>query len=138
MMTLLEKAQQINDLRTIEASIAAEKREASAKLETAESEMLEMLHDQGMTNFKCVEGTFFISHRTSVKTPKTPEQREAFFSYLRAQGLFDSLISVNSQSLSKLYKEGLEEAKKQGQKDFNLPGITEVSFSEILCVSKAT
>lgn len=70
-------------------------------------------------------GTLYVQEKFSVKTPKLPEQKEAFFNYLRAIGEFDALISVNSQTLNAWYRSKMEEAALKGQ-EFVADGITEV------------
>lgn len=67
-------------------------------------------------------GTVYIQQNMSVKTPKLPEDKEAFYAYLKSIGEFDSMISVNSQTLNSWYK-----AKLEAGVDPNIPGLREVS-----------
>ena len=48
---------------------------------------------------------------------------DQFFAYLKDRGLFDSVITVNSQTLNKLYRTELEAAFGRGEIDFQFPGI---------------
>ncbi len=67
--------------------------------------------------------TFYMHTESSVQTPKTTEDKEKLFMWLEEQGLFYEFASVNSQSLNKLYREKAEEAAKNGNLDFRIPGI---------------
>jgi hypothetical protein len=65
-------------------------------------------------------GTLYFSNRMSVTMPKNPEDREAFFNYLKEKGAFDGLITVNSMTLNSFYK---QEAEIANSPDFKIPGI---------------
>lgn len=73
--------------------------------------------------------TFYTHTESSVQTPKTTEEKEKFFMWLEAEGIFYEFASVNSQSLNKLYRDKAElaakEATERGVLDFvfRIPGI---------------
>lgn len=81
-------------------------------------------------------GSFGISRRFTYKTPKTPEEREAFFGYLKSQGTFDDLITVNSQTLNAYAKRELETAQEEGRSDFEIPGLGEPTLFERITIRK--
>jgi hypothetical protein len=113
-------------LQEAEASIA--KKLISDELELQEKTILDILVRENMTAYKgpAGTGTVIVSSRTSVKTPKTPEEKELFFSWLKQEGLFDNMISVNSMTLNKLYKELFQKAQEAEDIDFidrGIPGI---------------
>ena len=66
---------------------------------------------------------FFKENRSTVQTPKTPEDKEQLFQFLRDKGIFLEIASVNSQTLNSLYKNLSEDAAKEGNLDFRLPGV---------------
>lgn len=123
-------------LRIEEARVSKEKSTVLSDLEMAENAVLEALVENGMTNYRGPAGMVSLSQRTSVKTPKTQEDREAFFFYLKEKGLYDDMISVNSQTLNSFYKAGLEEAREKGLTDFIIPGIGEVTIKASLSFRK--
>jgi hypothetical protein len=127
----------IRELRETESKVNEMKKEVSSLLEIEEGKMLSMLEQSGLPNFKCDFGSVGVTHRLSVKTPKTPEDRAAFFSFLKQLGLFDSMITVNSQTLNSFYKDQFEQAKAQGKDDFKIPGINEETMTAILSFRKA-
>ena len=90
-----------------------------------------MLEAVGLDRFDSDEFTALVQEKKSVRVPKEPEARDAFFDYLKAIGAFDDMITVNSRSLNAWYKE--QEANSEAL-EFRVPGIepptvyTEVSL----------
>lgn len=124
-----ELLERIAELRDRETEAADVKKKITAELEATETRLVEQLLENNLTSYRCPAGLASLSFRTSVKTPKTPEQKKAFFDYLKSIGRYDELVSVNSQSLNSFYKEQLELAKEEGKEDVEIPGLTEVSIN---------
>lgn len=122
----------IKELRLKEAQIGQEKKLITNQLEIEEGKMIDMLETSGLSSYKGPEGQAIISARTSVKIPRTQEDREAFFNYLKELGLYDTMIGVNSQTLNSFYKSQFEEAKERGDVDFEIPGLKEVELRKTL------
>lgn len=129
-------AEEIADLRAKEAEAALVKKEITGRLEDAEKKMIETLLANEMTSYRSPSGLCSLSFRTSVKTPKTLEDKTALFEYLKQKGLYDTMVSVNSQTLNSFYKSELEAAKERGDDNFNVPGVTEISVQQILSFRK--
>lgn len=125
-------AAKIDELRRKEAEAKLIVKGISEELEKAEHTMIEVLSDNGMTSYKSPVGTCSISFRTSVKVPKTDTDRQAFFQYLRDKGVYDSMITVNSQTINSFYKAELELAKEAGDDSFSIPGLSEVTLNQVL------
>lgn len=125
-------AKTIDDLRRKETEMKQAKEAVSNELEAREQEMIKILTDNEMKGYRAKVGLLSLAFRTSVRTPKTPEDRAAFFEYLKAQGLYDQMISVNSQTLNSFYKSKLDEAVNRGEEDFAIPGLKEVTISPTL------
>lgn len=89
-------------------------------------------------------GTYFLQSKFSVKVPKTEQEREDFFAYLQAKGIFESMITVNSQTLNAWYKQEMEalasraEAGEDVDPDFKIPGIEEPKDYFTLAFRKET
>lgn len=121
----------------------AEEKKALYKLETdkldsLEKNLLNTLKAMGRNNYPSKVGTFSISHRMSVKLPATPEERKAFFAYLQERGLYDSMVSVNSNTLNAFYKKEFEIANEEGRGlDFAIPGVGEPTLNEIMAFKAA-
>lgn len=125
-------AAKIADLRLKEAELSDQKKRVSQELALEEGLAMEWLSEQCLTSYRSKVGTISIGYRSSVKTPKLPADREAFFNYLKERGLFDNMITVNSQTLNAFYKKELEAATDRGDPDYAIPGIGEVTIDQIL------
>lgn len=92
-------------------------------LDGLESRLMGILEELGKTSYDSSVGRFGISHRSSIRVPQG-EDRERFFDYLRNIGEFESLITVNSQTLNGWYKDKLAAAQEAGTlMDFEVPGV---------------
>lgn len=117
------------------------KREAQLEREKAAlSEMVESikrtLEAGGLESFISRSCTVSVQQKTSVKVPKSPEQREAFFGYLKEAGAFDDLITVNSQTLNSWYNAEKETHDKENPEPFAVPGLDDVSEYTTLSIRK--
>ena len=106
------------------------------KLSELEAKVLNILDSNNMDNFRTERALVSVTHRFSVKTPKTPEAREQFFEYLKSKNLFDDMITVNSQTLTSFYRTEQENALDRGEVDFKMPGIEDATMVKTLSVRK--
>ena len=109
--TFKEQMEKIVNLRTKEAEAHAAKKLISEELENEETIMLNMLVAEGLNQFRGPLGLVSLSFKTSVKTPKTDEDKAAFYEHLKSEELYDDMISVNSMTLNSYYKSKLAEAE---------------------------
>jgi hypothetical protein len=132
----------VKDLEALGAQIKAQRevvdekkqdlKAASQVLDGLEGTLLGILEQLGKTSYDAAVGRFGISHRSSVRVPQG-EDRERFFGYLRGAGEFESLITVNSQTLNGWYKQKFEAAKEAGEMmDFSIPGLDAPTITPIL------
>ncbi len=138
-LTLAEMNNKIADLRALsvkEKDLKDALKEVNAVQAEIEAQLIEALMDNQLKNYRAPEGLVSLVQKTSVKTPKTPEAREAFFGWLRERGLYDQLISVNSMTLNALYKEEFEAAALRGDMDFKVPGLEEVTITPSISFRK--
>lgn len=102
-----------------------------------EKKILECLEQMGRTSYKGKVGTVSITHRTSFRLPASPEEKEAYFNYLRDKGMYDSMISVNSQKHNSFCKAEMEIAEAEGRGlDFKIPGVLEPTINKTLSFRK--
>lgn len=133
---LNQKAERIKKLRDQETEASNAKKIVTQELELAEREFMETLKADGLDNFRSKVGLLSISHRKSVKTPKTDQDKAALYAYLKELGMYDRMISVNSQTLNSFYNDQFEQAKERGETDFEIPGLNEVTITETLSFKK--
>lgn len=116
------------DLRSKEDQASQAKKVITQELEATELRLLELLEQSGLKDFSCGSGKIYLSFRSSVKIPRTPEEIAALAEYLRAQGKYDMVFKPNSASLNSCWKEEFELAKERGELDFNMPGVAGVTL----------
>lgn len=133
----------IGEAYALEAEIEAYERDVlkpkKAKLDLMEGQILQTLADNELTSFKSSHGTVVRSTRYSVRTPKTIEEKTAFFEWLnksKGREVYWTYVSVNSQSLNSFYKAEMEAAKEAADFDFKIPGIGEPEATPVLSKRK--
>lgn len=102
-------------------------------LDELENEIVAVLEELGLKSFKSTSGTIETRVRQSVKVPQG-DGRQEFFNYLKDRGLFDSLITVNSQTLNAWYKQEAEIAVEE-KRMLVVPGL-EMPTSTVSVVLK--
>lgn len=124
--------QVVAEFREIEEEyqeIDAKKKEAYKRREEAKQKVLDTMQKAGKSKYY-VEGlgTVYEINKYLVQTPKTLEDKEKFFAYLKENYgdtfLMDKL-GVHSATLNKIYNEALNEAKENGEdiSTFHIPGL---------------
>jgi len=128
----------VDSVFTLRAEYEAEKSrlsELNGELELKKQKVAAFLKEFGKTKHLGRLGSVSVSSRLSVRTPKTPDEKEAFKEYLEEKGALD-LLSINSRTLQSLYKEEMEAALEEGNIDFSMPGVGEPTFTETLTMRK--
>jgi hypothetical protein len=94
------------------------KKEAYAVMKAQEEKVISMLERTGKKKYVSDSGTATRVDELSVKTPKTPEEKRAFFNWIRnnlGDQAHDIYMTVNSRTLNTLYKEQSEIAAAKGE-----------------------
>lgn len=116
-------------------------KEDEENLKKVEAKIIEFLNEYGKSSWKTDRGTLTRVERWSVTTPKSPEDKQAFFEYLKERGVYDDMISVNSRTLQAFYREEQEQAVRSGkvatELDFKIPGIDEPKMVQTLSRRRA-
>lgn len=99
----------------------------NAALEVMQNEVKAILEASDLDRFDAGLGSVSVVSKSSVKVPKTEEDRDAFFAYLKDQGIFDSMITVNSRTINSWYNKEKEAAVLRGDFSFEVPGLKDVS-----------
>lgn len=80
-------------------------------------------------------GTAYVINKHSVKTPKTVEEKELLFDYIKTEHGEDVLkdyLSINSARLNSFFNEQAELAAERGDADFQLPGVGAATVNQSL------
>lgn len=96
---------------------------AYAEFQNASMKAANMLANLELDKFHTPSGTFSYTYQESYRVPKSPEAREKFFNFLREKGVYDEMVSVNSQTLNSFAKTEEKNALDEGIFDFQIPGI---------------
>lgn len=100
------------------------------------AEIMALLTESKKTSWQTPIGNFILSNRFTVPTPKDPEQKQAFFSYLKQKGIFEDLVSVHSQTLNAWYRQELDAALDKGDVNFKVPGLEDPKYVQTLSIRK--
>lgn len=143
-MEIRELQTKIKELKETRDNYDAKKlelQEIDSKCSALEADILQHFEENNMTSFR-VDGVALISvsEKMSVKTPKTPEEKTAFFNWLKETKGEEVLLhyqTVNSQSLNSFYKQEWESMDDDKKLTFNIPGLEAPTSVKKLSVRKA-
>lgn len=93
------------------------------ELEPIKQQLLAFMDEFEKTSYKSKFGTIIKAQKLSVKTPKDPDSKAAFFTWLDSKGIKDQILTINSKTLNSLYEAEFESAKQAGAEEFSIPGI---------------
>lgn len=103
-----------NDLEEVKRTVVKPQQE---KVDELEARILQTLIDHDMTSYKSKHGTVIKSLRYSVKTPKSIEEKTAFFEWLnktKGREVYWNYVTINSQSLNAFIKQKWRRQKRRG------------------------
>ena len=105
----------------IEAEQKVRKAETAKLLLTAYNYLVEL----NLEKFPSKFGTLEVDDKSSVKVPKTVEDKALLWEWMREKGIFDAYATVNSRSLQSLFKAERDVAKRNGEDMvvWTIPGI---------------
>lgn len=114
--------QSLGELRKEADEKKAALTEVNKKITALEDQIVKHLKDMKRDSYQTPFGTAYIIQKWNVKTPKTDEDKKAFFSWLEENEIFLAYATVNSQSLNALYREKMQAAKDSGEL-LSIPGL---------------
>lgn len=115
--------------------------EASREYNKQKQVVIEALTQAGKQSY-IVDGVGKVKviEADSVRVPKTREQKEAFFNWIKnrlGEEAYYAYMTVNSQSLNSLYKRMLEESRSRGEGELKIDGLEEPNKYYKLSFTKA-
>jgi len=127
-ITVEEMNKKVEEIRVKEEEYEAAKTVSTSlghEVDKLYSEIGKMLLDLGQESFKTPLATVSLRTRKSFKTPKDEESRTEFFNKLKEMGVFESMITVNSNTLNSFLKSEFESAEARGEDMvvYKFPGI---------------
>lgn len=134
-----ELARQIKEKRKEKEEKAEILSQCNSELDELEQLAVRMLKEIGKSSYKGEHGTLTKVVKWQVKQPETEADREQFFGWLKEKGIYDQVISVNSQKLLSIYTQEWDAVKASDPLEalnFKIPGIKEATSYETLSFRK--
>lgn len=100
----------------------AKAKEEREKRDGISAKIKSILDHYQKSKFDSNYGTIEIRKKQSYKTPKTPEEKKAFFEYLQSKGILWNYATVNANALNAFANEEREALISDG-KDGKIPGL---------------
>ncbi len=133
LQTLCER---VSEARQVLDKAAEEKKSADNLVDSLERELIEMLSTLNLKSFKTKDYNYIRTVRSMFRVPRG-EDRTVFFDYLKDKGLFDEMITVNSQTLNSYAKSVLDAAEREGRlSEVQIPGLGQPELTETIQVRK--
>lgn len=121
--TIGQQTAKVAELKKKKEEIEAQEKQISKEYHQECEVLLRMLEASELNSINAHGYTFYIQSSMSVATPKSYEDKQALFNFLKELGIYDDYISVNSKTLNSLYNKLSEEALEKGIIEFSMPGI---------------
>ena len=134
---LTEICQAYADKRAERDELESKVKELSKEAEEIEAKILAYLTEYGMPNFKGAFGTVSVRNTKTISQPETMEEKLKLFDYLREQNLFDSMVSVNSRTLSSWASKEIEAKEKDGVYGWVPPGLKPAQNFQKITLSRS-
>lgn len=111
--------------------------EENKRLAQLEFKAAAWLDEIGRETYKGKRGSISIKEKWSFALPKSDEDKQAFFSWMKEKGIFDKYATVHATSYNTLVNEEWEIAKQEGRgMEFSIPGVPEPRFVRLLSTRK--
>lgn len=113
------------NIALLRAEVAAKKADVAKVqeyLDQEEKKAMAMLEASEKTKYVSEYGTIYTAVYESIAVPKGNNKQE-FFKYLKDNGIYDEVVTVNSQWLNGWYRKEKEAAIEGGNILFTIPGI---------------
>jgi ATP-dependent Lon protease len=115
--------EQMFNLRMEKEQKEAEAKAINEQLTEIQNKVMGKLESLELTSYKAKAGTFSFSMREGFRVPKDLENKKKFLDYLKDKGIFDEMITVNSQTLNSWAKAEIEAALERNEFDYQVPGL---------------
>lgn len=115
--------EQLLKMREEHAILDRQAKDLKNELTTAQGKLQAKLESLGLESYKGKAGTFSFRMIQGFKVPADMESKMKFFDYLKEKGVFDEIVTVNSQTLNSWSQSEIEAAEVAGNFDFTIPGL---------------
>lgn len=122
--------------REVKKKLEEGMKEVQEVISSLEMQILNIMKENALPNFKGAFGTISIKNNKSVTQPESLEEKLKLFEYLREQGIFEEMVAVNSKTLSSWASKEIEAKEKLGVFGWVPPGLKPATEYQSLSVRK--
>jgi len=125
---------QRHKIEEMEAAVTVENKVVAA----LEAKAVEYLEALGRDSYKSPFGSLSIRESIRWNLPTGPDQWKALFQHFKETGIYEGMVTVNSQKLNSWAKKEMEVATEEGRgMDFHIPGLEQPKIHRSLAFRKA-
>jgi hypothetical protein len=138
-ITVEELDELVRDLFRQRATIEgmqAKVTDENKKLAELEAKAVKYLKALNRKEYKCPAGTISVNPKWRFNLPQGEENWAAFKEHLKREGLFDQMLSINSNTYNAYVNSRRQEAEEKGEFHWEIPGVPEGKLFEALSVRK--
>lgn len=117
-------------------AVTEELKSIQEQIEELKTKIVSIMKENAMPNFKGEFGTISIKNTKSITQPDGMEAKLQLFEYLKGQGVFEEMVSVNSRTLSSWASKEIEAKEKEGVFGWVPPGLKPPEIYTDLAVRK--
>lgn len=127
----------LSDYRKLLDERKLETSRITADADRLEAKLMSALGEMGRSSYKAPFGTISVTNKWRVNLPTSDEEKMQLLEYFRTEGVYERMVTVNSNSLNSYYMQAWEAAKERGEgMDFKMPGVGDPKLNKILSFRK--
>lgn len=115
--------EQYNKLEAEKETLAAQVTEKNKEMMKIQGRLAQYLKELGRSEYDSPFGEVETKETWSITLPKDEPSRQLLWAHLKERDLFDSMISINANSLNALFRRDFKKAQDEGDLTFSMPGI---------------
>lgn len=119
-----------SEVKAIELEAENKIEPLNKSLRATEGELIQIMDTMDIKKFEGSLGKITMLEIDYVNNPASEEAKQAFYDYLKREGIFEEMVSVHHQKLNSFYRTKLEEAIKN-QEVLDIPGLEQKTRKEI-------
>lgn len=129
-------AEKMVELKEAAKALEEKKKEKESEFQSLAKTLMEELSEHGKTSYAIPGFKLIRQEKLNITLPSDPDKKEEFYRYLKKRGLFESLVSINYQTLNGFYRSEFNTACEEGKTDFEIPGLGSPTHHEYIAIRK--
>jgi hypothetical protein len=133
---LQDLCQKFADLRDAKAELEDRVSELSKEIADTQALILEKFVEHEIPSLKGAWGTLSVNTVRTFKQPETIDEKLKLFEYLKEQDLYETMVKVDSRTLSSWASKEVEAKERDGILGFIPPGLSQPYETQKLSLRK--